>query len=385
MQYSSLVAVFSLALAAYGENPASTLWDELKVKRDKLAGVHQEFEVSLTYRSVGRDRTSKWQAVIDMRQTLWRESFSSGSGNHVRIFDGTDVFALEEDSDEYTRTKRHAKEEPTPVPPPYRSDDLEWSKAKELQRVPCGLKGRSDQCVLLEIPVKRWTRNGARAGSMTNGSRRLLVDLENGLIIFARTVENIERQDSSYQSDRTYMLKRMTYGDTGDLSLFQLPTGQMHEVKELSAWDAARIRKQLGGKPAPDLTVTDIEGRSFSLAAAKGKVVLLDFWTTWCPPCREDAPLLDKLYRKYGAHDLAILGISVSEDHTAVARFLKEHPHDFPVALTTENEMPRPYQIGRFPTYIVIDRNGELASVTEGGKDFSELRKMLKKAGLEAE
>jgi thiol-disulfide isomerase/thioredoxin len=106
------------------------------------------------------------------------------------------------------------------------------------------------------------------------------------------------------------------------------------------------------------LAVTDIRGNSITLSALRGKTVLLDFWTTWRPPCRADAPALDKLYRKYGSQNLAIIGISVSEDREVVEHFLKEHPHDFPVVLTTENEMPRPYQIGAFPTYIVIDRDG---------------------------
>jgi thiol-disulfide isomerase/thioredoxin len=107
-----------------------------------------------------------------------------------------------------------------------------------------------------------------------------------------------------------------------------------------------------------------------SLAAASGKTVLLDFWTTWCPPCRADAPALDKLYEKYGERDLMIVGISVSEERAIVEKFLTEHPHNFPVALTTENEMPRPYQIGLFPTYIVINPDGTLASAVEGEKGF---------------
>jgi hypothetical protein len=80
-----------------------------------------------------------------------------------------------------------------------------------------------------------------------------------------------------------------------------------------------------------------------------------------------------------------IVGISVNEDRAIVEKFLKEHPHSFPVALTTENEMPRAYQIGVFPTYVVINRDGTLASAVDGEKGFADLRKLLKKAGLEAE
>jgi len=159
----------------------------------------------------------------------------------------------------------------------------------------------------------------------------------------------------------------------------------MHEVNKLSSWNAAKIKNELGSKPAPELAVTDMAGKPVTLAAFKGKTVLLDFWTTWCPPCRADAPALEKLYRKYSPQDLVILGISVSEDRAIVEKFLKEHPYSFPVVLTTENEMPRPYQVGALPTYIVIGRDGTVTSAVEGDQGFADLRKLLKKAGLEVE
>ena len=73
----------------------------------------------------------------------------------------------------------------------------------------------------------------------------------------------------------------------------------------------------------------------------------------------------------------------MSEDRPVVQKFLTEHPHPYTIALTTENEMPRPYQIGVFPTYIVIDSEGNLVAASEGEKGFSELRRLLKKAGLD--
>ena len=188
-----------------------------------------------------------------------------------------------------------------------------------------------------------------------------------------------------YQLDIAYLLRRMSYGAPADASLFKLPSNDLREVKELSAWNAAKIKKQLAGKPAPDLAVTDLEGKTMTIAGFKGKTVLLDFWTTWCPPCRADAPALDKLYRRYGDKDLMIIGISVKEEREIVGKFLREHPHDFPIVLTTENEMPRPYQIRVFPTYIVIDGDGALASAVEGDQGFADLRRLLKKAGLDTE
>jgi thiol-disulfide isomerase/thioredoxin len=183
----------------------------------------------------------------------------------------------------------------------------------------------------------------------------------------------------------TYSLTKTTYGAVPDATLFKLPESGVHEVKELTRWNVARIKKQLIGKVAPELEVTDLHGNPVSIAELKGKTILLDFWTTWCPPCVADAPALDKLYAKYGGKDLMIVGISVSEEREVVEKFLKKHPHSFPVVLTSENEVPRPYQIGVFPTYIVIAPDGTLTTAVEGDQGFGDLRKFLQKAGMDTE
>jgi cytochrome c-type biogenesis protein len=179
-------------------------------------------------------------------------------------------------------------------------------------------------------------------------------------------------------------MKRMKYGVAPDAALFAL-SKDLREVKELSRWNAERIKKQLAGKPAPELAVSDLQGRQFTLADFKGKTVLLDFWTTWCGPCRADGPAIEKLYRKYSGKELMIVGISVSEDRVVVERFLKEHPHSYPIVLTTENEMPRPYEVSSFPTYMIIAPDGTFSAAVEGDQGFGDLKKLLKKAGLDTE
>ena len=172
---------------------------------------------------------------------------------------------------------------------------------------------------------------------MLGGGARLVVHMESGLLLTMRISESIQTKNNSFVSDTIYIVQKMSYGLAGDASLFRLPEPRPREVKELSDWNAAKIKKQLIGRAAPELAVTDIQGKPHTLADFKGKVVLLDFWTTWCGPCREDAPNLDKLYRKYGGRDLEILGISVSEEKKIVESFLEKHPHSYPIVLTTEN------------------------------------------------
>ena len=373
-----------LALHAATETPASKLWMELKAKREKLPSLHQEFEVVRTFRHSGGNQSSKTETILDMASGRWREKSVSGSGIRVRIFDGEDLVYMEEGGDEFVRVKRRPKD-PDPIPSPYLAIEADWSKSKEIERRPCGLSGQDHPCVILEVRLKPWSRSGSGSSvtSMLEGSARMMLDLETGLMLSLRTSEAIQGR-TSYVADVAYGVTRLSHGVQADAELFKLPSGA-REVKELSRWNAAKIRKQLTGKPAPELAVTDIQGKPVALSAFKGKTILLDFWTTWCPPCRADAPALDKLYRKYGDSELMIIGVSVSEERAIVEKFLKAHPHDFPIVLTTDNELPTAYQIGVFPTYIVIERDGTVASAVEGDQGFSELRKLLKKAGLEVD
>lgn len=368
-------------LNAASPSPAATLWNELREKRDVLPQMHQEFDVSQEYKLQKGTQASKRTLLIDMSNSRWREKTVTGSGNRLRMFDGHDMFLMEEGGDEFVRVKRRDKAE-IPAPAPYTISDADWSRTRELERRPCGFTSLDHPCVILDVPLKPQVAAGSSTSRRTEGDERVLIDLETGLLLSANRSEVREDAARSYVFTISYQMRKLTFGGAPDPEVAKLAAG-VREVKELSAWNAAKLKKMLTGKPAPELNVQDIRGNPVSLADHKGKTVLLDFWTTWCPPCRADAPSLDKLYARYGERDLTILGVSVSEDRAVVEKFLGEHPHPFPTILTTENEMPRPYQIGVFPTYIVIEKDGTVGAAVEGGQGFSDLRRLLKKAGLE--
>lgn len=382
MPFYLLPVLAAFALGAGTDTPANGVWHELQTKRETLGSFHQEFEVTRTLKTAAASRSSKWPLVLDASQRQWREKSLAGSGAHTRIFDGKDLFTFEDGEDDYVRVKQSSKEGGL-LPGPYNVKGVDWSKALQQGRKPCGLSGVEHECVVIDLPLKPWIRNETLR--MLHGTERVVLDTETGLLLSARTIQVVEDRNGGYQSDITYILTRMSYGPVKDEALFHLPSTDMKEVKELPHWNAAKITKQLAGKPAPEFTFTDLQGKPVTLSDFKGKAVLLDFWTTWCGPCRADGPALDKLYGKYSSKDLMVIGISVDEDRTTVEKFLKEHPHRYPIVLTTENEMPRAYQIGVFPTYIVIDQDGKVSTATEGDKGFANLRKLLRKAGLETD
>ncbi len=125
------------------------------------------------------------------------------------------------------------------------------------------------------------------------------------------------------------------------------------------------------GNPAPDFTLTDMQGRQVTLSQFRGKVVLLNFWATWCPPCREEMPSMERLYQRFKEQGLVMLAVNVEENgFQAVSSFLSRHPHSFPILLDSNADAQNLYRVYRFPESFLIDRNGNVVDKIIGGRDW---------------
>jgi len=113
--------------------------------------------------------------------------------------------------------------------------------------------------------------------------------------------------------------------------------------------------------PAPDFTITDLEGKVLSLASYKGKVLVLNFWATWCPPCRKEIPDFIEAYRELRDEGLEILGVSVDETTAeALLAWTKRTGINYPITLATP-EIVRDYEPGGYiPATIIVDRVGRI-------------------------
>ena len=123
--------------------------------------------------------------------------------------------------------------------------------------------------------------------------------------------------------------------------------------------------------PADTFTVRDVNGKLVSLSDFKGKVVLLNFWATWCPPCAKEMPSMERLYRTYGANGLVIVGVSVD---TAAPRDVKEYADKlkitFPILHDRDMIISRRYSNPGVPTSYLIDRQGRVAYRVLGEYDW---------------
>ncbi|HEY5674371.1 MAG TPA: TlpA disulfide reductase family protein [Malonomonas sp.] len=125
------------------------------------------------------------------------------------------------------------------------------------------------------------------------------------------------------------------------------------------------------GQPAPDFTLADMQGQKVTLAQLKGKVVLLNFWATWCPPCREEMPSMERLHQQFKDQGLVMLAVNVEDNgFQAVTSFLNQTPYSFPILLDRKAEVQNLYQVFRFPETLLIDRNGVVVDRLIGGRDW---------------
>lgn len=132
----------------------------------------------------------------------------------------------------------------------------------------------------------------------------------------------------------------------------------------------ARLHAALkAGQPAPNFKVVTTSGQTVTLDNYRGYVLLIDYFATWCPPCKESIPHLVEMNRKYGKQGLQILGQSMDEDgENAVKKFINEYRINYPVALVPE-QVQTDYGISSVPVMFVIDKKGKVVEVYRGFSD----------------
>ena len=134
-------------------------------------------------------------------------------------------------------------------------------------------------------------------------------------------------------------------------------------------------------QPAPDFTLKSMDGDNIKLSEMAGNVVLINFWASWCGPCREEMPLLNSLHNKYEPLGFAVFGVNVEEDIDQAKAFLRDFPVDFPVLLDNTNRVSKQYEVIAMPTTIMVDRDGNLRYLHQGYKsgDEAKYRQVVKK------
>ncbi len=137
-------------------------------------------------------------------------------------------------------------------------------------------------------------------------------------------------------------------------------------------------------EPAPRFRARTLDGEQFTNESVKGKVVLFQFWTTWCPYCKSEEALVNEITTEFADKGLIVLAVDVAESRKKVLEYLKEHPRKCRIVLTGDTNLAAMYAANSYPIYVVVDREGKIVDTQRGAGGERALRRMLEDAGLES-
>ena len=124
--------------------------------------------------------------------------------------------------------------------------------------------------------------------------------------------------------------------------------------------------------PAPDFTLKSDSGANLKLSELRGEVVLINFWASWCGPCRQEMPLLSELHDKYKDMGFTVLGVNVEENSAPARKLLRDMPVSFPVLFDHDSTVSKQYDVIAMPSTILVDRDGNMRYLHQGYKPGEE-------------
>lgn len=137
----------------------------------------------------------------------------------------------------------------------------------------------------------------------------------------------------------------------------------------LSAFAAVSLASSgLTGQPAPDFALKSSTGANLRLSEYRGDVVMINFWATWCGPCRQEMPLLDELSSRYERVGFKLLGVNIDDDSNRAMAMIEELGVSFPVLFDARKEVSKMYDVSAMPVTVIVDREGTVRYVHHGYK-----------------
>ena len=138
------------------------------------------------------------------------------------------------------------------------------------------------------------------------------------------------------------------------------------------------------GKQAPDFALKSSTGQNLRLSEYRGEVVMINFWATWCGPCRQEMPLLDDLYNRYERVGFQLLGVNIDDDSNRAMAMMRELGVNFPVLFDASKDVSKLYEVNAMPVTVILDREGNVRHVHQGynpgyeEKYLNEVRSLLR-------
>jgi peroxiredoxin len=132
----------------------------------------------------------------------------------------------------------------------------------------------------------------------------------------------------------------------------------------------AGLTSLLDKPPAPDFQLSDVDGNIHRLSDYRGRVVIVNFWATWCPPCRAEMPSMQRAWEKLQQEEIMMLAVNVGEDEDTIFQFTANYPVEFPLLMDLDSKIIEEWPVRGLPTTFVVDPQGRLAYRAIGGREW---------------
>jgi len=235
--------------------------------------------------------------------------------------------------------------------------------------------GKRITCRVLRVPPPPPTGDPA---SPRPGIRTYCVDPHSGFVFGSRVEMKVQQGGQDLTRIAVLAVAELEFTAPQDnIFKYSPPAG----VRVVDHPDRLTNPEALTGRPAPDVAFRDLDGREFRLSDYRGKVLFLDVWATWCPPCRREMPHIETLYKELAGDGVAFLAVS-SEAPATIRQFLTGKPYTFPIATVSERDAALALKATSIPTGLVIDGEGIVRAHMVGGQTEAQLRAALARAGV---
>jgi thiol-disulfide isomerase/thioredoxin/outer membrane lipoprotein-sorting protein len=254
--------------------------------------------------------------------------------------------------------------------------------AKRLPDAALTLEGAERDCYVLEVGYPPTTGNA----QIQELPRTYWIEKRTHLLLRQRTVvrADLPQYGGKVEQQEEVTLRRAMLDPAlpDSLWVFRPPAGSREVAEFTTGGRGPETANPFAGKPAIDFTLKDLNGRAHSLKSLRGKVVLLDFWATWCGPCRVTMPQVAKIHAEYKNRGVEVMSINVGESATKAGAYVKKNGYLFTTLLDQDHRVSSQYRVNGIPTLVVIDRAGTVSDYLVGVRDDVALRAALKKAGV---
>ena len=241
------------------------------------------------------------------------------------------------------------------------------------------LAGRARRCHVIEVRY----RLGSGGPSFPGVPRVYWIDQRDNVVLKQRTITTMTGADGEVQQRQTETFQFTVVSLDQPLpdSLFRFrPPADARKVEQFTS---GRQYEDLTGQTASDFTLPDLQGRKHSLHDHRGSVVLLDFWATWCGPCRIQMPNVEKLHHEFKDKGLVVYAVNQGEGSEKARQYLEKNKYTTTALLDQKAEVGRQYKVAGIPTLVVVGRDGKIVAHFVGVRPEAALREALKKAGIQ--